>query len=415
MRGRAYSDNRVDKDLQRAPSVKLVRTSTPGIYKKGSRYVVTFYDQAGKQRKRSAHTLRDARTLKALLSAEVARGEYLAEARITFADYAATWVATYDGRTARGIRPGTLNAYRDALGLDAERLPTGRGAVAYFGRMRLASVRARELKEYARHLADQGLARNTIRIALAPVKAMLATAAEEGLIRSNPAAGLRLGRLEGAAPASPGRALSEEEVMKVLAEMPVRYRSLVEFLVQTGIRISEAQALSKADVDFDRRRVRITKRLYQGGLDAPKSRNGLREVSLSPAMANRLQEQLAAAPDDTLLFSTRAGTAIDRSKLYRAVRAAGLRAGIEWPVGLHTLRHTCASIMWRRGVNREQIRRMLGHHSWDFTASTYIHLGEHDLPDGAILGDLVANRRATTTVSEQEKTGRVYRFLAPTL
>ena len=69
--------------------------------------------------------------------------------------------------------------------------------------MRLAAVRARELKDYARHLASQGLARNTIRIALAPVKTMLATAAEEGLIRSNPAAGLRLGRLEGAALANP--------------------------------------------------------------------------------------------------------------------------------------------------------------------------------------------------------------------
>ncbi len=51
--------------------------------------------------------------------------------------------------------------------------------------------------------------------------------------------------------------------------------------------------------------------------------------------------------------------------------------------------------MWRRGVNREQIRRVLGHHSWDFTASTYVHLGEDDIPDGSVLGDLVGNERAS--------------------
>ena len=56
--------------------------------------------------------------------------------------------------------------------------------------------------------------------------------------------------------------------------------------------------------------------------------------------------------------------------------------------------------MWRRGVNREQIRRVLGHHSWDFTAFTYVHLGEHDIPDGSILGDLTVPS-ATESVRER--------------
>ena len=179
-------------------------------------------------------------------------------------------------------------------------------------------------------------------------------------------------------------------MIKLLAELPKAYRPIIEFLVQTGLRVSEAQPLTKADVDFDRRRVRVTKRLYQGGLDAPKSKHGLREVSLTSAMADRLRNQLGAAPDDTLLFPSRRHGPIGRSTLHRVVRAAGERAGIEWAVGLHTLRHSAASIMWRRGVNREQIRHVLGHQSWDFTATTYVHLGEHDIPDGSIMSDLVA-------------------------
>lgn len=45
---------------------------------------------------------------------------------------------------------------------------------------------------------------------------------------------------------------------------------------------------------------------------------------------------------------------------------------------------------FRRGVPKEAIRRLLGHHSWDFTAGTYVHLDDDDLPDGRIVGDLTA-------------------------
>ena len=50
----------------------LVKTTTPGIYKRGSRYVVRYRDPNGKQRKRFARTLAEARDLKATLTADVA-------------------------------------------------------------------------------------------------------------------------------------------------------------------------------------------------------------------------------------------------------------------------------------------------------------------------------------------------------
>jgi integrase len=365
---------------------KLERTSTPGIYRKGSRYIVVFRDLHGRQRKRSARTLAEARTLKAALTADVKRSEYVEESRISFADYAARWIATYDGRTARGIRPGTLRDYRRALGLDEDGNPTDAGAVEHFGRMPLAAIRPQDVKAYAAKVAARGVARNTVRLAVAPVKAMLATAHEEGLIRSNPAAGLRLGRTVAAAPVKQTHALTEEEVIRVLAEVPERHRLLMETLAQTGLRISEALALTKADIDFGRRRLSVSKRLYDGELDAPKSRHGVRIVPLSPGLARNLWTKLATADDGAPAFPD-----VDRSKLYAAVRAAGERAGIKWPVGLHTFRHSCASIMFRRGVPKEAIRRLLGHHSWDFTAATYVHLDDDDLPDGAVVGDLVAS------------------------
>ena len=91
------------------------------------------------------------------------------------------------------------------------------------------------------------------------------------------------------------------------------------------------------------------------------------------------------------MFADEDGQPLDRTHLYRVVRAAGERAGIEWPVGLHAFRHSCASIMFRRGVSKEAIRRMLGHHSWDFTASTYVHLTTTTCPTRT------SSTRSTTT------------------
>ena len=58
------------------------RTSVPGIYRRGGRYVVTFTDDAGTRRKRSAATMAEARVLRSELTAAVARGEYRAVARV---------------------------------------------------------------------------------------------------------------------------------------------------------------------------------------------------------------------------------------------------------------------------------------------------------------------------------------------
>lgn len=93
------------------------RTSTPGVFRRGSRYVVTYTDPSGRRRKRSAATLAEARLMKSALAADVARGEYRESSRVRFEDYARDWVRTYEGRTSRGIRRETIAEYERDLQL----------------------------------------------------------------------------------------------------------------------------------------------------------------------------------------------------------------------------------------------------------------------------------------------------------
>ncbi len=57
-----------------------------------------------------------------------------------------------------------------------------------------------------------------------------------------------------------------------------------------------------------------------------------------------------------------------------------IRAGVPW-AGFHTLRHTCASMLFRAGWNAKQAQVVLGHHSPAFTLATYVHLIPEDLPE----------------------------------
>src|SRR6266536_797190 len=138
---------------------KLVRTSEKGIYKRGNHYVVR-YRSGGKQRKAIARTLTAARDLKAKYRNDPRSGE---ASREPFADYATRWIESYSGRTSRGLRDSTRTDYRRAI---------EQHAIPFF-RMRLNEIRARDIKDYAKAVSDKGLAPNTVRLAIAPVKALL--------------------------------------------------------------------------------------------------------------------------------------------------------------------------------------------------------------------------------------------------
>jgi integrase len=148
----------------------------------------------------------------------------------------------------------------------------------FFGQMRLVEIEPRDVKAYATEVAKRGVKPNTVRLQLAPVKALLATAVEEGLIRSNPSAGLRLvtnghAAVEDAEPEK-AKALTEDELRALLAAVPDESRLLLTLLAQAGLRISEALPLRWGDIDFGRRRLLVRRSLSRGRIAPPHSSGG---------------------------------------------------------------------------------------------------------------------------------------------
>jgi integrase len=72
------------------------------------------------------------------------------------------------------------------------------------------------------------------------------------------------------------------------------------------------------------------------------------------------------------------------------VKLAAERASVGGGAGPHTLRHTCASMLFHSGWNAKRVQMVLGHHSPALTLPTYVHLVPDDLPDSSFRHDEVA-------------------------
>jgi integrase len=380
-------------------AAKLEKTRTPGIFKRGSRYVFS-YRISGKQRWESCRTLDEARRKKAARQTDLVRGEFEERSRITLHEYAHEWIERYQGTGSRGFREETRSEYRALL---------DKYALSHFSSLtRLTDITPRHVASFVGWLCEQTksapttedpdrrvpLSDKTVRNALGPLKACLATARREGLIRHNPATDVALPhrarmdddeerpkpfpRVEG----DDGEAI---ETMELVIEcVHESHRLMFELLAATGLRRSELLVLEGrhlalgGDRPHVKVRQRVRRRRGEGLVIGPlKSRYSKRDVPISRALADRLSA--GGIAHDELVFRSTAGSILDPDNLATRVLAPGCAAaGVEW-AGFHTFRHTVASRLFAEGRNVVQVQRWLGHHSASFTLDTYVHLLDNHL------------------------------------
>ena len=359
----------------------LQRTDTPGVYRRGESYVTT-WRQAGRQHKASFATLAEARKAKVAHG----RGERPPALRVGFEQYANEWIETYRGRTRRGLARSTRADYRRSLELYA---------IPYFAGTRMAEIAPRDIRGYVDHLEILGQAASSVRKNFAPVRAMLATAVEDGVMVANPASVVRIVSARADWDEPERKALTRAELAAFLAAAPDEWVLFFQLLVQSGLRISEAIGLTWADLELKTPTptLSVRRQIYRGRVGPPKTRYGRRTIPLSARTAELLADARASSDfdrDTDPVFATPRGTPLDVSNLrVRVLRPAAERAGLA-PLGFHVFRHTCASLLFDAGRNIKQIQEWLGHHDPGFTLSTYVHLIDHGLGDADFLDSAVA-------------------------
>jgi integrase len=263
----------------------------------------------------------------------------------------------------------------------------------------LDRVRPSHVEGWIVELRRKGLAESTIRSAYTILRAVLDTAVRDGALASNPAAAIRRPRVT----TKEAPHLTPAQVADLLhAAEGGRYASLFALLVHTGLRRGEALALQWSDVDLAHGilRVRGTVSRIDGELivTEPKTAKSKRFVPISEPAERLLRAQQAAQDQERrhagsawrqtgFVFTTEFGEPCDPRNAFRALRVAAAKAGLSH-AGLHTLRHSAASVMLTRGVPLKVVSEILGHSSIAITGDIYGHVS----PDVA--------RQAMSTLGE---------------
>ena len=207
------------------------------------------------------------------------------------------------------------------------------------------------------------------------------------------------------------KALTEEELRRLLDELPDRWRLLFELMAHTGLRVGEVLALQWLHLDLGRRRVQVRRRWYRGTFAPPKSRFGRRDVPITEGMSRALWElrKQSRARDDELRAPVDLGDSPGRCE----PGSSGARPGRETggcAVGHlpYVAPHVRDDAVARHGLNAKQVQGWLGHHAASFTIDTYIHLLDDDLPDAGFLDGLAAqgNAEGNTKATRPTETTR---------
>jgi integrase len=262
------------------------------------------------------------------------------------------------------------------------------------------------------HLADA-----TVRRILSPLRACMASALAEGLIRSNPTAGIALPARDEQRRIDAGedgdeqevRALSTNELAAFLTVCPERWQSFFRLLAATGLRVSEAFALRWRDLALDGSmpHIKVRRAYVRGRFGPPKSKYGKRSVPIDHALVLELRARRKAAEwsgDDDLVFPALNGEPLRQENVRRrALEPTAQEAGVPW-AGFHTLRHTCATRLFAEGRNAVQVQRWLGHHSPSFTLSVYVDLLDGDLgePLDSLGGASTMSAKATDSARSSD-------------
>lgn len=239
------------------------------------------------------------------------------------------------------------------------------------------------LEEFKRgHARDWagGLTCSNKRIAnlLSPLRAALDDAMHDDLIPANPLAGWHYRRQEAPREQDDIDPFTSEEQAAILEALIPKGRFLIQFAFWSGLRTSELVALEWSDIDWQKKRLRISRAITQasrGEAETTKTTAGTRTIDLLPRAVAALKAQKAISylhPTGRVFLNPRTGEpwtgdqAIRKTLWAHALKRAGVRYRRPYQT-----RHTYASMMVSAGEPLAWISKQMGHTSVVTTARIY--------------------------------------------
>ena len=208
------------------------------------------------------------------------------------------------------------------------------------------------------------------------IKGAIMDAVDEGLIKVNPT---RKIIIKGKKPGrKKSKFLSQNQVKLMIQQLDlsteINWDWYILLVAKTGLRFSEALALTPNDFDFDRQTLNISKtwnyRATKGGFQPTKNPSSVRKVQIDRQLAMQFSQLVKDLPKDKSIFvKQRVFNSTVNNHLELICKKAGIPV-----ISIHGLRHTHASLLLFGGVSIASVAKRLGHANMTTTQNTYLHI-----------------------------------------
>ena len=196
------------------------------------------------------------------------------------------------------------------------------------------------------------------------------------------------------------RWLSEDEIKLFKKQAVCKYKTgndryiyglPISLIIYTGLRCGELAALKWSDIDFENKKIYVRKNIVTT-YDYEDTERKTRKVNLQAStktsdgrtipliksaedILNSIKSKYQEINPDGFIINN-SDKMVHVDTLSDSYTNIAKTAGIENPLGIHTLRHTFASLLIKKGVDIKIVSDILGHKDVSFTYNIYVHILE---------------------------------------
>ncbi|MFC1806796.1 tyrosine recombinase XerC [Candidatus Omnitrophota bacterium] len=246
---------------------------------------------------------------------------------------------------------------------------------SFLDKKRIEDVDYLLLRQFLAHLRQRKLSRSSIARNLSCLRSFFRFMVREGLLKSNPVAGVATPKREARLP----HFLHEEEIAKVFEVQAsdtrgLRDKAIMETLYSTGMRVSELINLNSDDCDFIGG---VAKVLGKGKKErfTPIGEKAIKAIRDYTKASSAQRESGVKA----IFLNNRGKRLTDRSVRRIVDRYISL-ASIKGKVSPHTMRHSFATHLLNRGADLRAVQELLGHANLS-TTQIYTHVTTERMKD----------------------------------
>ena len=265
----------------------------------------------------------------------------------------------------------------------------------HIGGVQIDKLSHSQIQKMVNDLSESGLSYSTVKKAYEAVSGCMRYYRISTRTSHNPCEGISLPEQK-RKELSDIKFFTEEERRQIFIEATRKYETgksvyrlgwVFVLLLYSGMRVGELCALTWNDIDFEEKTIRINKNAIQvqekdkngeshcvlKTQNSTKTRSGMRTIPMTAKAFTALSELQKITGAYEYIISSANGERIRPTRLNRTfnqiLAAIGLRKA-----GVHTLRHTFATMLFSNGCEVKIVSDLLGHSNTKITENIYIHL-----------------------------------------